>query len=291
MQIGKTQSGDLFHRPHPGHFERNRKAGERASPTEPKANCGMSTLGPGTEIAHQVGHARKAPGCGARAAQLICPTGCLANLLSSPLCKNISLHRLVDTALLIPPSHPTRGAYRDRHGRGAGCGGRGCALDEWRLMRTAKSCGPDAPTLASSWRKRFRWRRWQTSPVTGESAKETVKTIARGMPDVSGVTVVTNACAFYHCTRGCGRAERPAFPAPSDWRGRDSTADLARNARRDRGRISRRRISRRHCLRNDGLTRLFEIRIRDKAITARQSPAASSPAACCGCAACARCRR
>src|SRR5580700_1654205 len=48
-----------------------------------------------------------------------------------------------------------------------------------------------------------------------KSAKETVKTIARGMPDVSGVTVVTNACAFYHCARGCGRAERPAFPAPS----------------------------------------------------------------------------
>src|ERR1019366_7040028 len=62
-------------------------------------------------------------------------------------------------------------------------------------------------------------RRWQKSPVTGESAKETVKTIARGMPDVSGVTVVTNACAFYQCTRGCGRAERPAFPAPSDARG------------------------------------------------------------------------
>jgi hypothetical protein len=53
-----------------------------------------------------------------------------------------------------------------------------------------------------------------TKPVTGESTKETVKTIARGMPDVSGVTVVTNACAFYHYTRGCGRAERPAFPAP-----------------------------------------------------------------------------
>jgi hypothetical protein len=26
--------------------------------------------------------------------------------------------------------------------------------------------------------------------------------------------VVTNACAFYQCARGCGRAERPAFPAP-----------------------------------------------------------------------------
>ena len=71
------------------------------------------------------------------------------------------------------PSH--RGATRDRHGRGAGCGGRGCADDErrvippslklrrtgyqarrslWRRrLRTAKSCGPDAPTLASSLRK------------------------------------------------------------------------------------------------------------------------------------------
>ncbi len=27
---------------------------------------------------------------------------------------------------------PLRGAARDRHGRGAGCGGRGCALDERR---------------------------------------------------------------------------------------------------------------------------------------------------------------
>jgi hypothetical protein len=52
-------------------------------------------------------------------------------------------------------------------------------------------------------------------PVTEEITKETVKTIARGMPGVSGVTVVTNACVFYHYTRGCGRAERPAFPAPS----------------------------------------------------------------------------
>jgi hypothetical protein len=30
----------------------------------------------------------------------------------------------------------------------------------------------------------FRLRRWQKSPVTGESAKETVKTIAQGMPGV-----------------------------------------------------------------------------------------------------------
>jgi len=35
------------------------------------------------------------------------------------------------------------------------------------------------------------------SPITGESTKETVKTIARGMPGVSGVTVVTNARVYY----------------------------------------------------------------------------------------------
>src|SRR5450631_1413033 len=48
------------------------------------------------------------------------------------------------------------------------------------LQRTAKSCGPDAPTLASSSRScvgptglrqnLIRRRRWQKSPVTGESA-------------------------------------------------------------------------------------------------------------------------
>jgi hypothetical protein len=47
-----------------------------------------------------------------------------------------------------------------------------------------------------------------------EEREVTVKTIARGMPGVFGVTVVTNACAFYHYTRGCGRIGRPAFPAP-----------------------------------------------------------------------------
>ena len=67
---------------------------------------------------------------------------------------------------------PHRGAYRDRHGRGVGCGGRGSVLRAMglqggvfesvsdqrargreMLLRTAKSCGPDAPTLASSSRR------------------------------------------------------------------------------------------------------------------------------------------
>jgi hypothetical protein len=37
-----------------------------------------------------------------------------------------------------------------RHQRGRGCDGRGRRGDECASQRTAKSCGPDAPTLASS---------------------------------------------------------------------------------------------------------------------------------------------
>src|ERR1700682_3492108 len=105
---------------------------------------------------------------------VICPTGCF---VSSAVSKNISLYRLVETSLEPRAVRSLRGAYRDRHGRGVGCDGRGSVrrdntrADEWRLppslklrrtcrrglwrrrvLRTAKPCGPDAPTLASSWR-------------------------------------------------------------------------------------------------------------------------------------------
>jgi len=47
--------------------------------------------------------------------------------------------------------------------------------DERRYPWTAKSCGPDAPTLASSLRKLSRRRRWQKSPVTGPVTGESTK--------------------------------------------------------------------------------------------------------------------
>ena len=48
----------------------------------------------------------------------------------------------------IPPRHKGRIAIVTK--REAGCGGREGAVRRAALMRTAKSCGPDAPTLASS---------------------------------------------------------------------------------------------------------------------------------------------
>jgi hypothetical protein len=65
---------------------------------------------------------------------------------------------------------------------GSGCGGRGRAFDEQRWTRTAKSCGPDAPALASSLQN-YVQATVTIKPVTEESTKETVKTIAQGRPD------------------------------------------------------------------------------------------------------------
>ena len=119
--------------------------------------------------------------------------------------------------------------------------------DERRLQRTAKSCGPDAPTLASSSRMlcrpqpgadktSVRGRRWQESPVTEESTKETVKTIACGNAGRFRCTRCCS-CAFYRskCTRGCGCSGHPAFPTPS-W-GRKIHQRLGRIAPRERGRM------------------------------------------------------
>jgi hypothetical protein len=61
-------------------------------------------------------------------------------------------------------------------------------------------------------------RRWQKSPVTEESAKETVKTIVQGMP-VDAVYPWLLTPVLSYCTGGLGCNAHPAFPAPSLLRG------------------------------------------------------------------------
>ena len=118
---------------------------------------------------------------------------------------------------------PTRGALRDRHGRWAGDAVDAAASGEQQragrmmLKRTAKSCGSDAPMLASSLRE---GAQATVSNKPGHRGEREVsrKTIARGMPGETGVTVVTTlVCLFLFCMRGCGRVGRPAFPAPSEF--------------------------------------------------------------------------
>src|SRR6267378_5127234 len=105
------------------------------------------------------------------------------------------------------------------------------------LMRTAKSCGSDAPMLASSLREDAQAT---VSNKPGHRGEREVsrKTIARGMPgdfrcdrgDYARVFV------FYH-TRGCGCIVRPAFPAPSVLRRGKHSQNLGRIPPRECGRI------------------------------------------------------
>jgi hypothetical protein len=117
--------------------------------------------------------------------------------MSSLARKKNSLNASGKSALELRPSHPTRGAARDRHERAVGCGGRGCAFDERHVKRTAKSCGPDAPMLASSLADCSVRRWWQESPVAKESTKETVKPLRREGRIASAEPVCS--CAHFLC--------------------------------------------------------------------------------------------
>jgi hypothetical protein len=83
--------------------------------------------------------------------------GQISKNLSSPNAKNIPLSPSGKSALPARaiPCPSRRGVSRSSRTLGAGCGGRfQCRRDQIvrtnALKRTAKSCGPDAPTLVSS---------------------------------------------------------------------------------------------------------------------------------------------
>jgi len=92
------------------------------------------------------------------------------NQPDGPSRKNIPLNASGKSAALLRASHGRWGAGRDRHERAVGCGGRGVRAGRMRMMRTAKSCGPDAAVLASNrWKPSFcRWR-WQKSRSPGRA--------------------------------------------------------------------------------------------------------------------------
>jgi hypothetical protein len=183
------------------------------------------------------GCARRLEGRGRRNAKRPCPTGKSSHLLdfSSPVALQ-KYFRSSPTQItsLVAPSRSSKGRLAIVTNAGRDAMDADCAFDEQHVKRTAKSCGSDAPMLASSFAVNAR-RRWQQSPVTGKSAKETVKTIARGMPGETGVTVVTMlVCFFIFACEAAGASSARHSLRPHLVLGRKIHASLGRFAPRER---------------------------------------------------------
>jgi hypothetical protein len=99
---------------------------------------------------------------------------------------------------------------------------------------TAKPCGPDAPMLASSWRRCQRITSDDASHRTevmslahhadeggkkarspGRARSKPLKPLRREGRSDPTTPVVTNSCVFVFYTRGRGCGRHPVFPAPS----------------------------------------------------------------------------
>jgi hypothetical protein len=109
------------------------------------------------------------------------------------------------------------------------------------LSRTAKSCGPDAPTLASSSR-RFVGPTGRGHSIFADDGGKRARSPGRARhtplkPLRRECRVFRRTCGDYarvlptHCTRGCGCSGHPAFPAPSNG-AKDSMQQLGRIAPR-----------------------------------------------------------
>ena len=154
--------------------------------------------------------------------------------MSSPAEKKISLFHLVETAIERSRPAPRRGVSRSSRARSRMRWTQPTRKDEARLMRTAKSCGSGAPMLASSLRNDLHRRRWQESPVTGKSTKETVKTIACGNAGLLGTTVVYLLVCFFHpACEAAGAHGAPGIPHALVFRGRRTVHDSGLSKRRE----------------------------------------------------------
>src|SRR5712692_8717117 len=111
--------------------------------------------------------------------------------------------------------------------------------------RTAKSCGPDAPTLASSLRSCVGPTGLRQNISAGDGGKRArspgrarnkpLKPLRAGMPGDAGVLVVTRVRSITTTAHEAAGATG-ARHSPRPQRGREINANLGRMARRGRGR-------------------------------------------------------
>ena len=82
-------------------------------------------------------------------------------------------------------------------------------------MRTVKSCGPDAPTLASSWRSDLRSDGGKQARSPGRARRKPLKPLRAGMPGEFGGPVVTTLVCYQHTAHeAAGAAGTRHSPRP-----------------------------------------------------------------------------
>jgi hypothetical protein len=162
------------------------------------------------------------------------PDGQITEFLSSPLCKKILLRRNPKSLLYPPPSRPTEGRLAIVTDAGRDAVDADGAADESTSLRTAKSCGPDAPTLASSWRKAtFANDGGKQARSPRRARRKPLKPLRGECRVISGVTVVTNARVYYTPRAAAGASSARHSLRPLNFRGQHAPVKLAR-MRRDR---------------------------------------------------------
>ena len=131
-----------------------------------------------------------------------------------PPCKNIPVPFRPKSPLHARRPIPPRGVSRSSRTRG------GTRWTQAALLTRAWFCGRRSRVVLTP----RRWRQVGGRNFTGDGGKQArsprrarskpLTPSRAGMPGDPGELVVTNACAFYHCARGCGCNGHPAFPAP-----------------------------------------------------------------------------
>ena len=159
----------------------------------------------------------------------------------------------------------TRGAYRDRHERETGCGGRSSVRREklfagrvireraHRARRTARSvrqnrvvltpvAGAKLSVANSVQPDRFSHQAGRDGGKTNSSpgrARHKPSNHCAGNAGVLRLYLYARVRnSLHHCTRDRGCSKHPAFPAPSHWGGKGISANLGRSAPRERERTS-----------------------------------------------------
>jgi hypothetical protein len=134
------------------------KAKQSILPREERMDCFASlamTVWQAADFARRANHFRFP--------RFDCPVPLRKTFRLTVLCRPVAdlpvvLKCRIPSGLLSPPNQrhilhhpvPHRGALANVTNVGAGCGGRGCVARRATLTRTAKSRGPDTPTLVSS---------------------------------------------------------------------------------------------------------------------------------------------